>query len=50
MAKRKEVLSFPLSNNVKLGLTFTALSGVEGRAHREARKETERREEERRLQ
>ena len=51
LARRKEVISLPLSNSAKLGIKFAALAGVEGRAHKEARREKERgEEEERRLQ
>ena len=51
---RKETVSLPLVNNVKLGITFAGLGGVKGRSHREAeqsgkeREETERKSDERR--
>jgi hypothetical protein len=43
MARRKEVVSLPLENNVRFGISFTALAaGVKGKAHMEAaRKEKE---------
>ena len=51
---RKETVSLPLVNNVKLGIMFASLAGVKGRAHREAEQsvnegeETEGKSEERR--
>ena len=37
MARRKEVVSLSLENNVKFGISFTALApGVKGKAHIEA--------------
>ena len=37
MARRKEVVSLSLENNVKFGTSFTALApGVKGKAHIEA--------------